>query len=297
MAINMKNRVLLFFQVLCVLLYSCSDKEELIVIETPYGSMTAVLFDEAPLHKENFLKLTKNGDYDSVLFHRVIEDFMIQTGDLATGSSKEAVDYTLPAEFVPDKYIHQKGALAAARVGDARNPEKRSSGSQFYIVDGTTFDDAGLDERAKRRAYLKLYGFFDRMLKSKRFPELTEKYYYHVNKLEEDSTYDFYAAQEALIFQSLPVIEKEFGSQVDPGFEDWAKEIYATTGGSPHLDGEYTVFGQVIDGLEVIDKIAALETDQADKPLNEVRMQVKVIKMSKDEISQTYNYKFANFVQ
>ena len=288
---NLRNSVF-YLAVIVICGMSCEEKEELVVIETPYGEMTAILFDETPIHKENFLELAKDGKYDSVVFHRVIQNFMIQTGDLSTGVEAKDASYTLPPEFVPDKYIHKKGALAAARRGDATNLQKRSSGSQFYIVDGETFDEEGLAERARRRQYLKLYGYFERMMKSKRFPELTEKYYYHVNKLEEDSTYDFYAAQERLIFESLPTIEKEYGPQPDPGYPEWAKEIYATQGGAPHLDGEYTVFGQVIDGIEIIDEVAAMATDQTDKPLNEVRMQVRVIKMSKDEIQRTYNYKF-----
>lgn len=291
MSINKNFWALLLLIVFSI---SCAEKEELVVIETPYGKMTAVLFDDTPIHKGNFLKLASAEQYDSVLFHRVIENFMIQTGDLSTGQAGVGADYTLDAEFKSDKYIHQKGALAAARVGDSQNPLKKSSGSQFYIVDGEVFDEDGLEARARRRQYLKLYGLFDRMLKSKRFPELTEKYYYHVNKLEEDSTYDFAAAQEKLIFESQSVIEKEFGPQADPGYPDWAKEIYAKIGGAPHLDGEYTVFGQVIDGLEVIDKIAAVETNERDRPLSEVRMQVHVIKMSKDEIARTYNYEFPN---
>lgn len=290
----MSTRINVFLLLgLMILISACEDKKEsLVVLETPFGEMTAILFDETPQHKENFLHLVQNGSYDSVLFHRVIKDFMIQTGDVATGVKRQAVDYTLPAEFVPDKFIHRKGVLAAARVGDARNPEKRSSGSQFYIVDGDIFNEEGLEERAKRRQYLKLYGFFDRMLKSKRFPTLTEKYYYHVNKLEEDSTYDFYTAQESLIFQSQPIIEKEFGAQADPGYSDWVKKVYASEGGAPHLDGEYTVFGQVIDGLDVIDQIAALQTDARDKPVNDVRMQVRILKLSKDEIERKYNYEF-----
>lgn len=293
MGMFMKIRLVLVTMLTLFVMSACTEeKEELVVIETPYGKMTAILFDDTPVHKKNFLELANEGSYDSVLFHRVIEDFMIQTGDLSTGVAQEAADYTLPAEFVPEKYIHKKGALAAARVGDARNPEKRSSGSQFYIVDGTTFDEEGLAARAQRRQYLKLYGFFDRMLKSKRFPELTEKYYYHVNRLEEDSTYDFNTAQENLIFQSLPVIEKEFGPQPDPGYENWAKTIYANEGGAPHLDGEYTVFGQVIDGLDVIDRIATMETDERDRPTTEIRMNVKVIKMTKAEIEQQFGYNF-----
>lgn len=278
--------------ILCIGAFSCSEKDELVVFDTDMGQMVAVLYDETPQHKANFLKLVKEGKYDSVLFHRVIEDFMIQTGDVATGKFGEAVDHRIPPEFHPEKYIHNKGSLAAARVGDAVNPLKESSGSQFYIVHGTTFDNDGLTERADRRMYLKLYGLFERMLKSKRFPDLTEKYNYHIGLYEEDSTYDISAAQKKLIFESLPVIEKQFGDQSDPGYPDWAKDIYATEGGAPHLDGEYTVFGRVIYGIEIIDKIAATKTDDWDKPLKDLRMTVKAVKMTKEEIEQQYNYKY-----
>lgn len=280
---------------LLLLIFACSgEKDEVIVIETPYGEMTAVLFDETPQHKANFLKLAKSGQYDSVLFHRVINEFMIQTGDVSTGKQEKGVDYTVSAEFYPEKHIHEKGAIAAARMGDARNPEKVSSGSQFYIVHGATFDDEGLKERAERRLYLKLSGHFQRMLRSERFPELTEKYNYHLNKYQEDSTYDFNRAQRELIFNSLEVIEKQFGDQTDPGYPDWAKEIYATIGGAPHLDGEYTVFGKIVEGLDVIDKIAGVETNQRDRPLTDVRMNVKVVSMSKAEITKKYGITYSN---
>jgi peptidyl-prolyl cis-trans isomerase B (cyclophilin B) len=284
------NKLKCLIAAVLLLSMSCSEKEEVVIIETPYGNMTAVLFDDTPLHKENFLTLAKGGQYDSVLFHRVINQFMIQTGDVSTGANPIEIDYTLPAEFVPETHIHRKGALAAARRGDSGNPTKASSGSQFYIVHGEAFDEEGLQKRAERRQYLKLYGFFDRMLKSKRYPELTEKYYYHVNKLEEDSTYDFNTAQRELIFNSLPVIEQRYGPQPDPGYEDWAKEVYATEGGAPHLDGQYTVFGQVVEGLEVIDKIAAVETNASDRPLEDVRMTVKIVKMSRAQIESQYNF-------
>lgn len=284
----MKFKVLLALLIVG-LLSSCSqEKDEIVVISTPYGDMTAVLFDETPLHKANFLELAKSGKYDSVLFHRVINQFMIQTGNLATGKEEKGVDYTLPAEFMAEKYIHEKGALAAARTGDAVNPEKKSSGSQFYIVHGETFDDEGLKARGDRRQYLKLSGHFQRMLRSERFPELTEKYNYHVNKFREDSTYDFNKAQRDLIYNSIEVIAERFGPQDDPGYPDWAKEVYATTGGAPHLDGEYTVFGKVVEGLDVIDKIAVVDTNQRDRPLEEIRMDIKVISMSKSEISKKY---------
>lgn len=289
---NKRNLGLLLFLFTTVMFSSCEEKDELIVISTPYGEMTAVLFDETPEHKGNFLKLAKSGLYDSVLFHRVINEFMIQTGDLSTGTQEKGVDYSLPAEFHSEKYIHEKGALAAARTGDAVNPQKKSSGSQFYIVHGAMFDEGGLKVRADRRHYLRLSGYFQRMLKSKRYPELQNKYNYHVGKFREDSTYDFNAAQRNLIFNSLKQIEKKYGPQVDPGYPDWAKEIYATVGGAPHLDGEYTVFGKVIDGLDVIDKIAAVETNERDRPLSEIRMKIKVISMPKSEITERYGFNY-----
>lgn len=272
---------------------SCTQEmDELVVITTPYGEMTAVLYDDTPIHKENFMKLTKEGKFDSVLFHRVIENFMIQTGDVSTGVAGEAVDYTLDAEFRPEKYIHEKGSLAAARTGDAVNPQKKSSGSQFYIVQGETYDEEGLASRAERRQSLKLNGLFTRMLRSEKFPELTEKVEYHRLKSEEDSTYDFGAAYQQLIMNSLEVIEAEFGDQSDPGYTDWAKEIYATTGGTPHLDGEYTVFGKVVEGLEVIDQIAAVETDRRDRPTEEVWMTVKVIEVPKSQVTKKYGIEY-----
>lgn len=272
---------------------SCSsEKDELVVISTPYGEMTAVLYDDTPIHKENFLELVKAGQYDSVLFHRVIENFMIQTGDVSTGVAGEAVGYMLDAEFRPEKYIHEKGALAAARTGDATNPQKKSSGSQFYIVQGETYDDEGLASRAERRQYLKLNGLFTRMYRSERYPELIEKVEYHRTKSEEDSTYNFNEAYQQLVWNSIETIEKEFGDQTDPGYPDWAREIYATTGGTPHLDGEYTVFGKVVEGLDVIDKIAAVQTGRGDRPVQEVRMTVKVVEMPKSEITKKYGIQY-----
>jgi peptidyl-prolyl cis-trans isomerase B (cyclophilin B) len=290
---HMKLQVLVGL-LLMVFVFSCSpEQDEVIIISTPYGDMTAVLFDETPVHKANFLELAKSGKYDSVLFHRVINEFMIQTGNLATGKEEEGVGYTLPAEFMAEKYIHEKGALAAARIGDAGNPEKKSSGSQFYIVHGEKFDDEGLVVRADRRQYLKLSGLFQRMLRSERYPELTEKFNYHVEKSRADSTYDFNKAQRDLIFNSIEIIEDRFGPQGDPGYPDWAKEVYATVGGAPHLDGEYTVFGKVVEGLDIIDEIAGVETNQGDKPLADIRMDIKVVSMSKSEITKKYGITYS----
>lgn len=284
----MPFRLLIVF-LLAAYLSGCQAEKELVVFETPYGEMTAILYDETPIHKENFLKLAKTGQYDSILFHRVIENFMIQTGDVSTGKAQEDVDYRLDAEFKADKYFHVKGALAAARMGDEYNPEKQSSGSQFYIVQGETYDDEGLKARAERRQFLKLYGLFQRIIKTDRATELAEKWNYHVNKYQEDSTYDFGTAQTGLILGSQPTLEKFFGPLDDPGYSDEQKAAYASIGGAPHLDGEYTVFGQVVEGLDVIDKIAGVATNERDRPLEEVRLTVKVITMSEKDYQQKYS--------
>lgn len=258
------------------------------MIATPFGEMKAILYDETPLHKENFIKLVKAGRYDSVTFHRVIEDFMIQTGDLSTGKLDKDTDYRIDAEFLPEKYIHEKGALAAARYGDAQNPLKKSSGSQFYIVQGTTYDEEGLKERGAHREYLRLYGYFERLKKVDRYNELNEKYNYHAEKSLEDSTYDFAEALRTLVFNSKPLIEKEFGPQIDPGYSEYQKKRYAEVGGIPHLDGEYTVFGMVVEGLDIIDKVAAVETNYMDKPVDDIRIFVRLEEITKAELSEKY---------
>lgn len=278
----------LLLTLLALLTVGCAEKKEIVIFETPYGEMTAILYDETVLHKENFLKLAKSGKYNDVLFHRVIENFMIQTGDLSTGASEKDANYRIDAEFMSPRYFHEKGALAAARRGDETNPEKRSSGSQFYIVQGEKYDDEGLKLRAKRRQFLKLYPLFQRAIKTDRAVELTEKWAYHTNKYQEDTTYDFASAQEGLILNSQPTLEKTFGPLDDPGYNDIQKQVYATIGGAPHLDAEYTVFGKVVEGLEVIDKVAAQATDDRDRPLEEMRLRVRVESMPASEYEAKY---------
>lgn len=288
MAMNMPIKRFAFL-LLVALITACGANKEVVVFETPYGEMTAILYDETPIHKENFLELARTGQFDSMLFHRVIEKFMIQTGDVSTGVVGKAVDYTLEAEFLADRYWHEKGALAAARRGDESNPEKRSSGSQFYIVQGDTFDEEGLKERAERRQFLKLYGLFQRIIKTDRAPELIEKWAYHTNKYQEDTTYNFGQAQFDLMFNSQETLEKFFGPLDDPGYSAEQKTIYATTGGAPHLDGEYTVFGRVVEGLEIIDQIAAVATDERDRPTIEVRVTVRVESIPESEYQNKYS--------
>lgn len=212
-----------------------SKKEELVTIKTPYGEMKAILYDQTPLHKQNFLKLAKNHFYDSLLFHRIIENFMIQGGDPNSKKAKAgerlgnggADMERIPAEFHPALF-HKKGALAAAR--DA-NPEKKSSACQFYIVQGKVYNDADLDVQLRRIA----------------------------------GTRNATAEQ---------------------------REVYKTVGGTPHLDGNYTVFGQVISGLAVLDSVAHQPKDRTDRPLKDLRMSMSVEKMKKKKITKTYGYRF-----
>lgn len=201
---------------------SKKNKEILVKVHTNKGEFIVKLYNETPLHRDNFLRLVNEGYYDSLLFHRVIEGFMIQGGDpdSKNASPRQMLgnggpNYTIPAEF-NSSLIHKKGALAAARTADYINPKKESSGSQFYIVQGRTLDSIQLNNIC---------------LKTKQ------------------------------------------------SYTDSQKEIYQNLGGTPHLDGSYTVFGEVIDGLHIIDSIAAVKTNQADRPIEDVRIiSMKIVK-------------------
>jgi len=195
-----------------------AQKTEMVVLSTEFGDMTILLYDETPLHKANFLKLVKEGFFDDLLFHRVIEGFMVQGGDpesrgaaAGTGLGKGGPGYTVPAEF-NTQFIHKKGALSAARQGDAMNPKKESSGSQFYVVQGKPTSGV------KRKS----------------------------------ATTALYTAEQVA--------------------------TYAELGGTPFLDDDYTVFGEVVEGLDVIDSIAAQPVDRMNRPLKDVKMTMKIEK-------------------
>lgn len=238
-AINKYNNKMLIKKLFCTVLLAVSllvsstllaqnkQKQAKVLISTEYGDIKIELYNETPKHRDNFLKLVKEKFYDGLLFHRVIQNFMIQGGDPI---SKEApagallgdgdVGYTIPANF-NSSLIHKKGVLAAAREPDNINPEKASSGCQFYIVQGRTFTKAEIDKMLKGRN----------------------------NRREEPVVYT----------------EEQY-------------KIYETIGGSPHLDMDYTVFGEVIEGLEVLDKIAEVEKDKRDRPLKDIKMTIKIVK-------------------
>ncbi len=259
-----------------------TEKDYLVTFTTPYGDMHAVLYDATPKHKRNFLELAQSGQYDSTLFHRVIADFMIQGGDLATRPSAtpaDAVDYTIPAELV-DTLFHRKGALAAARQGDQLNPERASSGSQFYIVQGKTYPEAELtvDMNKLSQGVEQLVQFVD-------YVDEGEK----LITLYESGDYEGYT-QAMLALK--PAVEEKLDIEVDRDYPTERLQAYTTVGGVPHLDDTYTVFGQVIDNLAVIDSIAKQPTGRADKPIKNIYFTVSVEEMTKKKITNTYGYAY-----
>lgn len=252
-------------------------KQQLIELTTDFGKIKMKLYEETPKHKENFLKLAKEGFYDSTLFHRVIKDFMIQGGDPT--SKRAAADvqlgngdngYTLPAE-INSKFFHKKGALAAARMGDEVNPKKESSGCQFYIVHGRVFSDQELTQIEGQMNMQRKQQFFNSWI---RLPE---------NKTDFDSLLFYQQAKNSPAFQKLintlePKMVVAFNAAgMEFKFSEEARKAYTTIGGSPHLDGAYTVYGEVTEGIDVIDKIAVVERGKADRPNKDVRMFVKII--------------------
>ncbi len=272
---------LLSFAILMGIFFACSSgKDHLITFETRHGEIHAVLYDETPEHKENFIRLAEEGRYDSTEFHRIIQGFMIQGGDVF---NKEGLPpdewYTLPAEILPE-YIHEKGSIAAARQGDGINPEKRSSGSQFYIVQGAVYDQKELSTDMA-----KLQNTFMKYLQLESNQSLRDRY----AELYQQGEYD---SIKILMLDLKEELESFFTIGLDKDVSPQQIERYTTAGGTPHLDGEYTVFGRVIQGFDVIDKIAAEETSGQDKPVNPVYMKVSVTELSKKEITETYGYNY-----
>ena len=279
----MKKNVIYFAALLiCCIGISCQNrpnnktenmenqKETLLKIETTMGDITVKLYNETPQHRDNFIKLAKNGTYEGTLFHRVIKDFMVQAGDPESVNAPKGkmlgagdVGYTIPAEFVYPKYFHKKGALSAARQGDQVNPEKASSGCQFYIVTGNVYTDSTLLNMEKQLNENRMGAVFNDLAK-KHMKEI-----YKMRKAnDEDGLYDL---QEKLFAEAQEIVSKQ------PAFEFTPEQVkaYTTVGGTPHLDNQYTVFGEVTEGLEIVDKIQCVKTDRNDRPNEDVKI-VKV---------------------
>jgi cyclophilin family peptidyl-prolyl cis-trans isomerase len=256
---------------------SPDDRDHEILISTSYGDIRVKLYNKTPKHRDNFLKLAKQGYFDSTLFHRVIEYFMIQGGDPDSKNAKPGIllgnggpTYTIPAEIVPE-YIHKRGVFAAARESDDVNPLKASSGSQFYIVQGKVFDEKGLDavevKVAKRTKQNILYTILH---KPENRSSLKE---YELFTQQNDSVH-----LQKLMTKFTMEIETAYSQRTPFKLNSEQRKIYSTIGGTPHLDGAYTVFGEVVDGMDVVDKIAAVKTDSNDRPLFDIPMKIKVIR-------------------
>lgn len=253
-----------------IILASCNNENE-VLLTTTYGDIEIRLYEETPKHKKNFTKLIKDNFYDDVLFHRVIKNFMIQGGD---PNSKDAAPndllggggsgYDIDAE-INSVLFHKKGAVAAARLGNDQNPEKKSSGSQFYIVQGRVFSNQEL---------IKLEINRNKVILTKIIRDVQQKRASELKILNTDKEIN----QEAInvILEEIRAESNTIFRQQEFKFTDEQKEVYTTIGGAPHLDGEYTVFGEVVNGLDVVDAIATVVTDNNDRPIEDIKMSIKV---------------------
>ena len=238
------------------------NKMTKVKLETSLGDIVVELYNETPKHRDNFIKLVKEGYYDGLLFHRVIKDFMIQTGD---GNSKNAgpettlgdgdPGYTIEAEFVYPKYFHKRGALAAARTGDQYNPERRSSGSQFYIVTGKIYNSENLIQASKRYKQEIMYRLMTE--NGAKIKELRDA---------QDNA-GIMELQNQLIEQTNAEAAKGPYANTDEQLN-----AYTSVGGTPHLDGQYTVFGEVVSGMDVVDKIQNARTGRMDRPTVDIKI-------------------------
>lgn len=243
------------------------EKETVLKIETSMGDIKVKLYNETPKHRDNFIKLAKDGTYNGTLFHRVIKDFMVQAGDPESKNAPKGkmlgsgdVGYTVPAEFVYPKYFHKKGALSAARQGDEVNPKKESSGCQFYIVTGKVLNDSTLLNMEQQKNQNKV---------TEAFNALAQKHMKEIYKMRKANDQDgLYALQDTLFIQA----EAEAAKQPDFHFTPEQIKAYTTVGGTPHLDGEYTVFGEVVEGMDIVDKIQQVKTDRSDRPEEDVKI-------------------------
>ena len=256
--------------------FSQTFSPETILISTPYGNMKLKLFNETPKHRDNFLKLVKEHFYDSLLFHRVIEGFMIQGGDPDSKHAEPAkllgdgdLKYTIPAEFIPT-LCHKKGMLCAARNGDDVNPEKASSAAQFYIVQGKVRTEEDLISFEKRINKPIIAKIKEEILNKTENADLKEKITIAKKEQNNDSLMVYFKTVNKLV-------EDEYAKTPHYTFPPEHKTIYKTIGGTPHLDSQYTIFGEVIEGLEVIDKIATVGKNKDDRPLIDIRMTILTI--------------------
>jgi peptidyl-prolyl cis-trans isomerase B (cyclophilin B) len=275
----MKKNILVLF-LSFVMLSSCakSKKDVIVTIHTSFGDIKVLLYEETPLHKANFIKLAEEGQYDSTIFHRVIKGFMVQGGDVDEKNASRSNE-TVAAEIVDGLY-HEKGALAAARQGDNVNPSKASSWCQFYIVDGKKFSEAELtvDQRKLNQAIGQLMRYESNKELKEKFMEL---------QLQKD-----YDGMSQLALEYVDLAEQQLNIKLKMDISSERLELYTSVGGAPHLDGAYTVFGKVVEGLEVVDKIADVEIGAASRPKEKFYMTMELEELSKKKITKLYGYQY-----
>ena len=241
-------------------------------IHTSLGDIVVRLYDETPKHRDNFVKLASEGYFDGTLFHRVIKDFMIQGGDpdskgapagknLGTGGP----DYTIPAEFVYPQLFHKRGALSAARTSDEVNPNRESSGSQFYIVWGKQYKPGELKQMERQLAMQQEQGVFNHLVAENR-PKIMDLR----RKRDQAALQEL---QDDLIAQTHAICAEQGTMK----FTDEQVKVYTTLGGTPFLDNQYTVFGEVEEGLDIVEQIQDVATGRNDRPVEDVSMQVTVL--------------------
>lgn len=245
-----------------------------VLVKTTEGNFTVLLYGDTPKHRDNFVRLVKEGYYDSTLFHRVIKEFMVQAGDPDSKNAPKGAmlgsggpDYKIDAEIVYPRHFHKRGALAAARQGDQVNPMKQSSGSQFYIVTGKKFTDSQIDQLGAGLKNKQMQSVFNRLAMDHRDSIIAMQ--------RNGDRAGLQALQDSLIKQT----EAEVAKMDAPGLTPEMREAYKTVGGAPHLDGDYTVFGEVIDGMDTVDRIEKAQTDGNDRPKEDVRiLSMKILK-------------------
>ena len=270
------NQLLFLLSMLVCTCFSCNKETDyLITFETPYGNMKAVLFDQTPKHKTNFLRLIEQGYYDSTNFHRVIKDFMVQTGNNSTQNPN--YEYTIPSEFV-DTLIHRRGALSAARKGDRVNPKQESDGTEFYIVQGKEITVKELTTNLPL-----LYRYFNKLLVD--YGYIYDSLNVKITRLQSQQKFD---SITAIALSKKEEIEYRYGIELSKNYPKDRLKVYSTVGGTPHLDDAYTVFGQVVEGLEIIDSIAVQETNRMDKPLKEIYLKITAEEISRKKLLKKY---------
>jgi cyclophilin family peptidyl-prolyl cis-trans isomerase len=273
----MKKWGIVLFFILFIACFSCGSARQKdgnadVVIRTDYGNIRIRLYNETAAHRKNFEELVQKGFYDGLLFHLVIKNFMIQGGDPDSKNASPgqrlgggSPDYTLPAEILPE-YFHKRGAVAAARRGGPSNPEKRSSSSQFYIVQGRTFSHDALDtlEMVKNQQII------NDMMREQIMSVREE-----MEQLRNNNDREGFNLKLAEIRERVDSLLEVKGMKFK--FSAEQREVYTTLGGYPSLDGDYTVFGEVVEGMEVVDKISAVKTDQNDRPFTDVKITVTIL--------------------